>query len=178
MVHAQPHHLIDGFGLPDAFHQAEYRLVYHRHKNAIGDEARIVVHLHRRLPEPKRDLGYVLRRLIRCRESADDLDELHHRHRIHEVHADDLVGTRRSPPDLSDRDGARVGGEHRRGFRDAIEIGEDAVLETAVFARGFDDERRALRRLNVHAEIDPREDLYLFFGGDRPFFYLSLDVLR
>src|SRR5258706_8123803 len=97
---------------------------------------------------------------------------------MQELHADDLVGTRRSPSDLRDRDRAGVGCERRRGLRDAIEIREDTILETAVLARGFDDERRICRGLDVHTEINSREDLYLFLGGDRTFLYLSLDILR
>ena len=104
MVHAERHHLIDCFRSADAFHQAEHRFVDHRHQDAIRDEARIIIHFDGRLPERLRDVSYILGCRVRGRESADDLDELHHRHRIHEVHADDFVGARRAPADFGDRD--------------------------------------------------------------------------
>ena len=99
-----------------AFHEREDRLVDHRHEDAVGDEARVVVR-----PRPAScpsALGQVLGQRVRRvagREAADDLDQLHDRHRVHEVHADHAVGALRHGGDLGDRDARGVGGEDRVG---------------------------------------------------------------
>ena len=41
-----------------------------------------------RLAEAHREVAHRGVGLVRGREAAHDLDELHHRHRVHEVHAD------------------------------------------------------------------------------------------
>jgi hypothetical protein len=53
------------------------------------------------------------------------------------VHADDFVRPLCPPRDLGDRDRAGVRGENRVRLGDTIEVGEDAVLELAVFGRRF-----------------------------------------
>ena len=80
-------------------------------EDPIGDEARIIVDLDRRLPDGLGEFHHACRGRVTRGESADDLHELHDRHRVHEVHADDLVGPLGLRRDLGDRDGARV----RRG---------------------------------------------------------------
>ena len=84
--------------LPDPLVEAEDRLVDHRHQHPVGDEARRVVHLHRRLAHRRATPRRRRRRSSWLGgQAADDLDQLHQRHRVHEVHADHLVRAARWP---------------------------------------------------------------------------------
>ena len=51
VVHAKLHDGVDGFGRADAFVEREDRFVDHRHENAVGDKARKIIDLDRRLAQ-------------------------------------------------------------------------------------------------------------------------------
>src|SRR5690606_12636738 len=51
MVHAELHHGVNGLRSPHTFHEAANRLVDHRHEYPVGNEAGIIVGLHRLLAE-------------------------------------------------------------------------------------------------------------------------------
>ena len=56
--HAELHHRVDRLGRRPPFHDAEDRLVDHGQQDPVGDEARVVVDLDRRLAERRRGLRH------------------------------------------------------------------------------------------------------------------------
>ena len=113
MVHAELHDRVDRLRRRDAFVDGVDRLVDHRHQHAIGDEAREIAHFDRRLSHLLGQLARELVGLLRRRDAADDLDQLHDRHRIHEVHADDALRPPRGRAEHRNRDRRRVAGKNR-----------------------------------------------------------------
>ena len=71
---------------------------------------------------------------------AHDLEQLHHVGRREEVQADHVCGRLVTRGDLVDVERRGVGGEDRAGLADAVELGEDLLLDVHVLEHGLDDE--------------------------------------
>src|SRR6185312_4387244 len=177
MVHSELHHRVDSLGRANSLHHAIHSLVDHRHEDAIRNETGIIAHLDRRLAEGTGKRNDLRRGLVRRRQSANDLDQLHHRHRIHEVHPDDLFRTPGLRRNLRYGDGARVGRENCVRLCKLVEIGEDPVLERDILCRRLHDQRRVTRSREVGRERDVRQGRILRCLIDGSLLQLPIEIL-
>jgi hypothetical protein len=100
----------------------------------------LVAHDDRLLVQPLGQRLDVVEDIVGGDDSANNLDELHHRRRVEEVHPQDPRGLLRGDGKLGDREGRGVGGEDRVVGDDRIERGEDLLLEGQVLGNRLDDE--------------------------------------
>ncbi len=108
MIHAKLHHGVDRLRSSDAFHHAIRGFVDEWHQHAIRNEARRVVHGHRRLAKFLGQFHGQLKRFIARLQRANDFHELHHRHGIHEMHANEAFGAPGQSGERGHRDGRSV----------------------------------------------------------------------
>src|SRR5690242_6477054 len=142
VVHAELHHRVHGFGRRHAFHDAEHRLVDHRHEHAIRHEPGRILHYHRNLLQSLDNLYDLANGLFPRLESPDHLHQRHDRNRIHEVHPDYLRRSLGLGGDWGDRNGGVVAGEYRPRRRHAIEVAEELELDVGRFGLRFNRELR------------------------------------
>ena len=79
-------------GVGHAFHQAENRLVDHRHQHAVGNESGKIVHAHRSLARGGGERHGLLNGFGRGLKARHHLHQLHHRHGIEKVQAYEVAG--------------------------------------------------------------------------------------
>ena len=93
--------------------------------------------------------------------APDDLHQLHDGGGVKEVHADDLLGALGDGADLGDGDGGGVGGQDGLGLADAVQVGEDALLDGGVLSGGLDDQVGVGGLVQVGGEGDVGQDVGL-----------------
>ena len=179
MIHPELHHRVDRFRRADAFHEAVHRLVDHRHQHPVRDEAGIVVHLDRRLPELR-----CASSTTRCVVSSDVASP-------RMISTSFITGTgfmKCIPITCSGRFvraaisvieiELRVRREHGARRRRADRVGEDPELEIAVLRRRFDDERRARHGVERRAACVTRPRIApSSLAGERALLDLPVEVL-
>jgi hypothetical protein len=109
-------------------------------EHAVDDEAGRVPHLHRVLADFLRQRFDRGGGFLRGLQAADQLDQGHHGHRVEEMHPDHLLRTLRRGGESRDRDGGRIGGDHRLRRRQFVELAEDLEFQIEILGRRFDDE--------------------------------------
>src|SRR5262245_2020248 len=140
MVGTELHAGVDRLDIADTFVQRIDRFVDHGQQDAIDDEGREVLGIHRLLVEPHHHLAHRAESLLLRGNAADQLDQAHHRHGIHEMHAHELagpVGHRRQP---GHRDRRRVGRQEHIGRQTLAQLLEDLALGRLVLGRRLDDQ--------------------------------------
>ena len=126
---------------------AHARLVEHAHavveerdQDPVDDETRRVVAADRVLAEPLAERVRGLEGLVAGALGADDLDERHQRRRVEEVHADDALRRRRSPPRSPSPRAPRCSSRARRPAADALQLGEQLALRLELLDDRLDHE--------------------------------------
>src|SRR5262245_25794210 len=127
-------------------HEAVADADQHRH---LGD---LPAHAHGRGDDGLRGLG-----------PAHDLEQAHDVGRAEEVGADHALGAPGGRGDLVDVQGGGVRGQHRAGFGDAVELGEDLLLDGHLLEDGLHD----------HVGVGHRAEV----GGARDQPHALLDVV-
>ena len=125
---------------PRAFFQQELGLALVGAEHAVADEAAAVADEHADLAQ-RAGQGQRSGDHGRAgRFAADDFEQPHDVGGAEEVVADDLLRAGRDGGDLVDVERRRVGGQNGIGPRDAVELGEDLLLELHAFEDGLDDD--------------------------------------
>src|SRR5881409_1265422 len=97
-------------------------------EHAVADEAIADADQHRDLADAPADAHRRRDHGLRRLGAAHDLEELHDVGGGEEVHADDALRPRGRPRDLVDVERRGVGGEHRVGLADLVELREDVFF--------------------------------------------------
>ena len=109
-------------------------------------------------------------------QTANDLDQLHHRNGIEEVHADHLLRPLRPRGDLCDRDGAGVARKNRFRSQEAVELAKDFGLDVKPLGRGFDREQGGRKVLQAGRQRNARASLIRLFLRQLLLRHLACDV--
>ena len=89
---------------------------------------------------------------------ASELDERQHRDRVEEVHADDALRMFEVSAHLRHRERGRVGREDALGGHDALELGEDLLLDGHLLEHRLEHEVAAREHVPARASGDERAE--------------------
>jgi hypothetical protein len=165
VVHAELHDRVDGLGRADALHHREDRLVDHRHEDAVGDEAGVVVAAsHGGLAQALGTSSRHGHRLVRGRLAPDQLDEWHQRNGFMKC-MPRPCGVAGGGAELGDGDRRGVRRQNHRGPADPIEGAEQVALDLGVLDDGLDDVIRGGQIVERVARLHTRERAVAVGGG-------------
>ena len=129
-----------------------------REEQRVDDEAGAVGAAHGDLADATAEVLNGVEDVLAGARVVDDLDELHHRRRVEEVHADDVLRALGLRGEVGD---AQRGGRRREdGARlaDAVEVGEELVLDADLLRDGLDDDVDVAERLALGGPGESAED--------------------
>ena len=156
MRHAQLEHLVHRLRRGHAFHHRIHRLIEQRHQHAVRHESRRIVHFHWCLLQLLRQRLHRRIGLVRSRQPANHLNQLHHRHRIEEVHPDHLVRTLGHRRQLRDRDRRRIRRQNHLRPAEVVQVAEELRLDLDALARRLDHEVAPRQPHPIHRRRNAR----------------------
>ncbi|ORE92369.1 hypothetical protein ATO13_15644 [Stappia sp. 22II-S9-Z10] len=154
VVGAEPHPGVDRLHRADALVQRIDRLVDHRQEDAVDDEGGKILRRRRHLAETRHEAGGELEGLVRRRNAAHQLHELHHRDGVHEMDADEPFRPVRRRGEAGDGDRRGVGGEHRFGLQERADLRIDLALHLLVLGHRLDDEVDVRQLVEIFGRVD------------------------
>ena len=138
VVHPEFHDAVDGIGLRHTFLQREDGFVDHRAQDTVGNKTWGIVARQGRFAHLFRSLYNGRVRSLAGVSTVDDFNEFHDGNGVHEMHADDLVGTVGGCRNRRDGNGGCVGGQNGFGLAQAVQFGEDFLLQGENLRDGLD----------------------------------------
>jgi len=137
------------------FLQQRQRLGVERTRDAIDDEARRGLRVHRGLAPVGREHVDGVRHGRLGGQAGDHLHQPHQGHRIEEVHAHDAARHLQAARDRRDRQRRGVGRQHALGRHDRLQVTHQRLLDAQVLDDGLDHERGVAQVVQGGGHLEP-----------------------